>query len=123
MFDIIVIALVVILGLKGLMKGFIKELFGLIGIVGGVFIASRVAKDVGDFVAGIFALENENTILLIGFIVAIIVFWIIAYIIGAIIEKILKQVDLELLTEFLGLFLVQERYFYYSQLSLMLLLV
>jgi len=101
-FDIIVIALVVILGLKGLMKGFIKELFGLIGIVGGVFVASRLAKDVGDIVAGIFALENENTILLVGFIAGLIAFWIIAYIIGAILEKVFEASGLGILDRVFG---------------------
>ena len=102
MFDIIVIALVVILGLKGFIKGFIKELFGLIGIIGGVYVASRIAKDVGDLVAGIFALENENTILLVGFIVALISFWIIAYIIGSIIEKVFEASGLGIIDRVLG---------------------
>jgi len=102
MFDIIVIALVVILGLKGLMKGFIKELFGLIGIIGGVFVASRVAKDVGDLVAGFFALENENTILLVGFIVGLILFWIIAYILGSILEKVFEASGLGIIDRVFG---------------------
>lgn len=101
-FDIVVIALVVVLGLKGLMKGFIKELFGLIGIVGGVFVASRMAKDVGDLVAGVFALDNENTILLVGFIVGLILFWIVAYIIGAIIEKVFEASGLGVIDRVLG---------------------
>lgn len=102
MFDIIVIALVVILGLKGLMKGFIKELFGLIGIVGGVFVASRMAKDVGDLVAGVFALENENTILLAGFIVGLILFWILAYLLGTILEKVFEASGLGIVDRLLG---------------------
>ena len=102
LFDIIVIALVVILGLKGLMKGFIKELFGLVGIVGGVFVASRMAKDVGDLVAGVFALDNENTILLVGFIVGLIAFWIIAYIIGTILEKVFEASGLGVIDRVLG---------------------
>ena len=102
MFDIIVIALVVILGLKGLMKGFIKELFGLIGIVGGVFVASRMAKEVGDLAAGVFALENENTILLAGFIVGLILFWILAYLLGTILEKVFEASGLGIVDRLLG---------------------
>ena len=46
-FDLIVVALITILGLKGLFRGFTKEFFALIGIVGGVFVASRLSKDAG----------------------------------------------------------------------------
>jgi len=38
-FDIVVLGLVVLLGLKGFLRGFIKEAFAFIGIVGGFFIA------------------------------------------------------------------------------------
>ncbi|MCD8477442.1 MAG: CvpA family protein [Sulfurospirillum sp.] len=37
MFDIISLALVLILGIKGIINGFVKEVFGLLGIIGGVF--------------------------------------------------------------------------------------
>ena len=87
-FDIVVLALIVILGLKGLFRGLTKELFGLIGIVGGVFVASRLAKDVGDIVNSIIPMENENTILLFGFVVSIAIFWVLAYLVGIILEKI-----------------------------------
>ena len=40
-FDIIVIALVLILGVKGIINGLIKETFGLIGLIGGLVVASR----------------------------------------------------------------------------------
>lgn len=102
LFDIIVVALIAILGLKGLFRGLIKELFGIIGIVGGVFIASRLAKNVGDIVNSIIPMENENTILLAGFIVAIAVFWIVAYFIGAIIAKIFSISGLGIFDKIFG---------------------
>jgi membrane protein required for colicin V production len=87
-FDFIVITLTLLLGLKGLFKGFTKEFFGLIGIVGGVFVASRVASDTGNFVNGIIPMSNENTILLAGFVLSLVIFWIAAYFVGAIISKV-----------------------------------
>ncbi len=87
-FDTVVIALIIILGLKGLFRGLTKELFGLIGIVGGVFVASRLASNVGGIANSIIPMENNNTILLVGFVVSIAVFWIFAYLIGVILEKI-----------------------------------
>ncbi|MEA2051016.1 MAG: CvpA family protein [Campylobacterota bacterium] len=87
-FDIIVLSLVALLGLKGLFRGFTKEFFGLVGIVGGVFIASRVATDMGNFINGIIPMENENSILLAGFVLSLVLFWIIAYVLGTILEKV-----------------------------------
>ncbi len=102
LFDIIVLSLVVILGLKGLFKGFTKELFGLVGIVGGVFIASRLAKNTGEIVNGIIPIDNESTILLVGFIVTLVIFWIIAYILGIVLEKVFSASGLGIFDRILG---------------------
>lgn len=88
-FDLTVLTLVSLLGLKGLFKGFTKELFGLIGIVGGVFISSRLAKDTGDLVNGLIPMDNEKTILLVGFVVSLVIFWVVAYIVGNLVSKAL----------------------------------
>ena len=87
-FDMIVAPLILILGFKGLLRGFIKEFFAIVGIVGGVFIASRVALNVGQLVNSIFPMQNENTMLLSGFVVALLIFWFIAYFIGVLLAKL-----------------------------------
>ena len=46
-FDLIVTIIILFLGLKGVINGFFKEIFGLVGIIGGIFIASRVGDEVG----------------------------------------------------------------------------
>lgn len=102
LFDIIVLSLVVILGLKGLFRGLTKELFGLIGIVGGVFVASRLAKTMGDIVNGLIPVDNESTRLLIGFIATLIIFWIIAYILGVVLEKVFSASGLGIFDRLLG---------------------
>jgi membrane protein required for colicin V production len=101
-FDIVVIAITILLGLKGLFRGFIKEVFGLIGIVGGVFVASRFAADVGELIAPVLALEKSSSIELMGFIVGLIVFWIIAYILGLILTKIFSLSGLGIFDKILG---------------------
>lgn len=102
LFDIIVLSLIVILGLKGLFRGFTKELFGLIGIVGGVFIASRLAKDVGEIANSVVPVDNESTILLMGFIITLVLFWIIAYILGVVLEKVFSASGLGIFDRLLG---------------------
>src|SRR6056300_994221 len=93
-FDIVILSITLILGLKGLMKGLVKEVFGIIAIVGSVFVASRTSTDVGNLVAPILGLENPNTISLIGFVASLIGFWFIVYIIGTIVSKMFAAAGL-----------------------------
>ena len=68
-FDIAVVAIVVILGLKGIFNGFFKELFGLIGIIGGIFLASRIGDWAGEYLnKHIFHFDNPTMLKFIGFI-------------------------------------------------------
>jgi len=101
-FDIIILSITVLLGLKGLMKGFIKEVFGLVGIIGGIFVASRLSEDIGNIIAPILALESGSTIKLIGFIVGLIGFWIILYVAGIILSNIFSASGLGIFDRILG---------------------
>lgn len=101
-FDIVIIAITVLLGLKGLFKGFIKEVFGLIGIVGGIFVASRLSEQVGEVIKPVLGLKNEATISLIGFIAALIAFWLVVYVIGMVLSKVTSMSGLGIVDRILG---------------------
>ena len=101
-FDIVIVAITFLLGLKGLFRGFIKEIFGLIGIVGGIFVASRASKDIGDLIAPLLALENESSIKLIGFIAGLIGFWLIMYLVGLILSKMSSMSGLGVIDRVFG---------------------
>ena len=101
-FDLIIFALVTLLGLKGLFRGFIKEFFALIGLVGGVFVASRLASNAAEIIDTIIPIENNNTALLVGFILSLVAFWILAYIVGLIISKAFSLSGLGIFDKFLG---------------------
>lgn len=101
-FDMVVLGITLVLGLKGLFRGLIKEVFGIIGIIGAIFVASRVSKDIGDLVAPFLALENETTIKLIGFIAALIGFWAIVYFLGIIVSKIFSASGLGIFDRIFG---------------------
>lgn len=102
LFDIVVISLISLLGLKGLLRGFIKEIFALVGLIGGVFIASRTAYNVGEIVDSVIPMENNNTLLLVGFIVSLIGVWLIAYVLGIILSKIFSLSGLGIFDRILG---------------------
>ena len=88
-FDLIIGAIVLLLGLKGILNGFFKELFGLIGIVGGVFVASRLAESVGGYLSDtIFHFSNEAAVKFTGFLIVLAVFWASMIAIGLVLKKL-----------------------------------
>ncbi len=101
-FDLIIIAITLLLGLKGLFRGFIKEVFGLLGIVGAIFVASRISKELGDLIAPVLVLENEATIQLIGFIAALVIVWLIIYSAGVVVSKIFSASGLGVVDRIFG---------------------
>jgi len=88
-FDLIVAVIILLLGLKGILNGFFKELFGLIGIVGGIFIASRVSGDVGAFLnENIFHFESQALINFSGFLLILALFWLAMVGLGHLFKKL-----------------------------------
>jgi membrane protein required for colicin V production len=101
-FDMVIISITILLGLKGLLRGFIKEVFALVAIIGGIFVGSRISGEVGNVVAPILALENNATIQSIGFVLSLIGFWAIVYVLGIILSKIFAASGLGLFDRILG---------------------
>lgn len=101
-FDLAITAITLLLGLKGLFRGIIKEIFGIVGIIGAIFVASRISVDVGNAIAPILAIQSEATIKLIGFVIALVGFWLIVYVLGAIISKIFAASGLGMVDRLFG---------------------
>jgi membrane protein required for colicin V production len=88
-FDLVVAVIVLLLGLKGILNGFFKELFGLIGIIGGIFIASRVGSDVGGFLNdNIFHFESHAVVSFSGFLLTLALFWLAMVALGHLFKKL-----------------------------------
>ena len=97
-FDVGCLVLVVLFGLRGITNGIVKEIFGILGLIGGLFAAMRYKTMAGEWIAAkIPALQNANGVLsgdttqvLIGFITVLFGVWISCLIIGEIISKFFK---------------------------------
>jgi len=101
-FDIIILGLIILLGLKGLLRGLIRELFAIFGIIGGIFIASRIASSTGGLIDAIITIENHNTMLLIGFIISLAFIWTGAYFLGIFLSKMFSLSGLGLFDKVFG---------------------
>jgi len=111
-FDVTIAAIILILGIKGFMQGFIKEAFGLLGLVAGVYFASRLAGTAAAFIDTNFLhLENESLLRLIGFLAVLILIWLGATILGAIFSKLTSQSGLGFINRLLGFVMGGGKYF------------
>ncbi|HHD78800.1 MAG TPA: CvpA family protein [Epsilonproteobacteria bacterium] len=111
-FDVVIAAIVLLLGIKGFMHGFIKEVFGLVGLVGGVYFASRLSGTAADFIDTNFLhLENVALLKLIGFLSILILIWLGATILGSIFSKLTSASGLGFLNRLFGFIAGGGKYF------------
>ena len=112
-FDLIIGSVILLLGLKGILNGFFKELFGLVGIIGGIFIGSRVAKDVGTLLSeAIFKFESPAAISFLGFLVTLAVFWGSMIGMGILFKKFSKMSGLGIMDKVLGFVFGSGKFFF-----------
>lgn len=111
-FDIIISIIVLFLGLKGIINGFFKELFGLLGIVGGIFVASRVGDSVGQQLSDlIFRFENSAAVSFTGFLATLIIFWLFMIGVGFIFKKLSSMSGLGIFDKILGFIFSASKFF------------
>jgi membrane protein required for colicin V production len=102
-FDILVVAFILLIGIRGLVNGFIKEVFNLLGLIGGIFLASRFAPNVGKIInENIYAIQNEAAVKLVGFVIILLSFWIFCLIVGLVASKLIILGELTSLNKLFG---------------------
>lgn len=112
-FDVAVGSIILLLGLKGLLNGFSKEVFGMVGIVGGVFVASHIGGYIGTFLSDtLFHFESATAVNLIGFIFALGIFWLLMVALGAGFKKLSSLSGLGPLDRGLGFIVGSSKFFF-----------
>ena len=111
-FDGIIIGITLLLAIKGFFNGFIKEIAGLVGIVGGLFLASEYYHKAGIFINNnLITIKNPSAIDLVGFIAVFIGFWLLAVFVGFLLSKILKVSALGIFDRILGFIFAGAKFF------------
>jgi len=112
-FDVAVGSVILLLGLKGLLNGFSKEVFGLAGIVGGVFVASHIGGIIGKFLSDtLFHFESATAVNLVGFIFALGIFWLLMVALGTGFKKLTALSGLGPLDRLLGFVVGSSKFFF-----------
>jgi len=112
-FDVAVGSIVLLLGLKGLLNGFSKELFGLIGIIGGLFVASHIGGAIGKFLNDlIFDFETATAINLMGFVFSVAIFWLLMVALGAGFKRLSTLSGLGSVDKILGFIVGASKFFF-----------
>lgn len=111
-FDVTIAAVVLLLGIKGFMQGFIKEAFGLAGLIGGVYFGSRLSEKAATFIdTNFFHLENTSLLKLLGFMAILIIVWVGATLLGSIFSKLTSASGLGFLNRLFGFIVGGGKYF------------
>jgi membrane protein required for colicin V production len=111
-FDVTVGAIILLLAIKGFMNGVIKEVFGLAGLVGGVYFASRLAGEAATFISKNFVqIEHASLLNGIGFMSILISILLSDTILGAIISKLTSASGLGFMDRLLGFVAGGGKYF------------
>lgn len=112
-FDLVVATLILLLGLKGIINGFFKEIFGMVGIVGGIFLGSTLGPKLGSWIDSlIFHFDNDAAVAFTGFILILALFWLGMTYIGHLFSKLSLRSGLGPLDKIFGFLLGSGKIFF-----------
>ncbi|WQS12786.1 CvpA family protein [Helicobacter pylori] len=101
--DLALLVVVVAFGIRGFYHGFVSEVAGILGIVLGVYLASRYSVTIGQlFSDHLYDLRNETMTNLIGFLLVLASVWVFFLALGVVLGKVLKFSGLGIIDKALG---------------------
>lgn len=110
--DLIIGSIVIILGIKGFMNGFLKEIFSFLGLVLGIYIASGMSSKMAILAGESFLhIENKTILTLIVFLVVFAFIWLSMVTAGTLLSKLTKATGLGFINNLLGFVIGGGKYF------------
>ncbi|GAA8347312.1 CvpA family protein [Helicobacter pylori] len=101
--DLALLVVVVAFGIRGFYHGFVSEVAGILGIVLGVYLASRYSVAVGHlFSQHLYDLKNETMMNLVGFLLVLASIWVFFLAFGVLLGKVLVFSGLGIIDRALG---------------------
>ncbi|WP_456404673.1 CvpA family protein [Hydrogenimonas sp.] len=111
-FDIVTGSLILLIGIKGIFNGLIKELAGLIGIVLGVWVASLFATEFGKWLGDTFLhIDSQSALSMIGFLALLALIWTGCIVAGILIAKLVSLSGLGIADRILGFLFASAKVF------------
>ncbi len=110
MIDIVLVLLILLLSFKGFFNGFVRELVGFVGLIGGVFVAARAAEPVAHSIEEMIHMGNPALIKLAAFLLVLAIVWGGSALVGTIFVS-LKAPPHTLLSKWLGMGVGGAKYF------------
>jgi membrane protein required for colicin V production len=101
--DVVVIALLIAAAIWGIFKGFLAQLISIIGVVIGIWGASKLTPSVSAWAISLFGAEDSASAIKMGcFILLVVLIIIICHLLGKLMEKVMNLTILGGLNKFLG---------------------
>lgn len=101
--DFILLGFIIFVGFRGFFSGFIREIFGFVGLILGAVFASRYAYEVGEWIKiKIYPFESTTLSTLLGFIVIFVFIWIVSSLISIFVCYLTRAVFPRYLDRLLG---------------------
>lgn len=102
--DIGILVLLILLSIKGIWQGLIRGLASLLGILLGIFFASRFYEGTGNwFAENVYNLNSSELNSLVGFLILITFIWSAFLLLGELVSRTIKITPLAVLDGALGL--------------------
>jgi len=112
LFDLLLIGVITLLSIQGFMRGVLREVFGLIGLVIGVYFASCLSVEAGQFIdSQLYHLNDPKILQLLGFLGIFFIFWVSAVLMGKILYTLSHKGELSFLSRFFGWLVSWVKYF------------
>lgn len=97
--DLVIVVFCAFLVAKGIWKGFVKEIAGIVAVIGGVAVSFLFHAQVQPYIS---AFVGEKYIQLVSYVIIFLGFYLIVMILGKLLDKILRSIMLGGINRVLG---------------------